>query len=77
MTRGVRLEWGDLVSILFAIGTGGALGALLRYWMANAFHSWTSPPYGTLARSFLYVGLSIVVCVASAWAGATTARQFA
>lgn len=40
---------------LFAIAAGGALGALLRYWVALAVHAWLGRdfPYGTLAVNLL------------------------
>ena len=39
------------MNTLMAVGTGGALGAILRYWVSNGVHSLVGRdfPYGTLA----------------------------
>jgi CrcB protein len=43
------------VSQAIAIGVGGALGSLLRYWLSLWVHSWAGRgfPYGTLAVNVL------------------------
>ena len=65
------------MNTVLAIGTGGALGALSRYWMYNGVHALLgrSFPYGTLtvnvlgslAIGFLYVWLFDRLNVGSDW----------
>jgi len=65
------------LNTVLAIGTGGALGALSRYWMYNGVHALLgrSFPYGTLtvnvfgslAIGFLYVWLFDRLNVGSDW----------
>ncbi len=65
------------MNTVLAIGTGGALGALSRYWMYNGVHALLGRnfPYGTLtvnvigslAIGFLYVWLFDRLNVGSDW----------
>ncbi len=65
------------MNTVLAIGTGGALGALSRYWMYNGVHALFGRnfPYGTLtvnvigslAIGFLYVWLFDRLNVGSDW----------
>lgn len=65
------------MNTLLAIGTGGALGALSRYWMYNGVHALLGRgfPYGTLIVNvvgslgigFLYVWLFDRLNVGTEW----------
>lgn len=60
-----------------AIAAGGAIGALLRFWMSNGIYAWFGRgfPYGTLAvnvlgslvMGFLYIVMIERLAVASEW----------
>jgi CrcB protein len=62
-----------------AIAAGGALGALLRFWMSNGIYAWLGRgfPYGTLAvnvlgsllMGFLYILMIERLAVAAEWRG--------
>lgn len=60
-----------------AIAAGGALGALLRFWMSNGVYAWLGRgfPYGTLAvnvlgsllMGFLYIVMIERLALAAEW----------
>lgn len=60
-----------------AIAAGGAIGALLRFWMSNGVYAWLGRgfPYGTLAvnvlgsllMGFLYIVMIERLVVAAEW----------
>lgn len=51
----VRILWGDPLNQILAIAAGGAAGAVMRYWVANATHGLLGRgfPWGTLAVNVL------------------------
>ena len=62
-----------------AIAAGGAIGALLRFWMSNGIYAWLGRgfPYGTLAvnvlgsllMGFLYIAMIERLALAAEWRG--------
>lgn len=60
-----------------AIAAGGAIGALLRFWMSNGVYAWLGRgfPYGTLAvnvlgslaMGFLYIAMIERMAVGAEW----------
>jgi len=60
-----------------AIAAGGAIGALLRFWMSNGIYAWLGRgfPYGTLAvnvlgsllMGFLYIVMIERLALAAEW----------
>ena len=62
-----------------AIAAGGAIGALLRFWMSNGIYAWLGRgfPYGTLAvnvlgsllMGFLYIVMIERLALAAEWRG--------
>jgi CrcB protein len=65
------------VKQILAIAAGGALGALLRFWVANGVYAWLGRdfPYGTLAvnvlgslaMGFLFIVLVERVALGAEW----------
>ncbi len=61
----------------FAIAAGGAIGALLRFWMSNGIYAWLGRafPYGTLAvnvlgsllMGFLYILMIERLAIGAEW----------
>lgn len=62
-----------------AIAAGGALGAVLRYWMSSGVHAWLGRgfPYGTLAvnvlgsllMGFLFIVMIERLSISPEWRG--------
>jgi len=67
------------VNQTLAIAAGGAIGALLRFWMSNGIYAWLGRgfPYGTLAvnvlgsllMGFLYIAMIERLALAAEWRG--------
>ena len=55
------------ITAIFAVGTGAAFGALLRWWLSNLFnHVFPTLPLGTLAANML--GGFLMGCALGAFA---------
>lgn len=67
----------DVVTQTLAIAAGGAIGALLRFWMSSGIYAWLGRgfPYGTLAvnvvgsllMGFLYTVMIERVALGAEW----------
>lgn len=67
----------DVVTQTLAIAAGGAIGALLRFWMSSGIYAWLGRgfPYGTLAvnvvgsllMGFLYIVMIERVALGAEW----------
>jgi len=66
-----------VLSQTLAIAAGGAIGALMRFWMSNGIYAWLGRgfPYGTLAvnvlgslvMGFLYIVMIERMAVSAEW----------